>query len=136
MKRLIALTTATGVALAGSALVAPAAFAKDGDMKKRGDCTASSDYAVKVKQKKGQLRADFWVKNNAPAGASWTLDVTRDSATLVTSTKATVTNDDDDDDDSMHTAEAKWRTWASTTGGAMTFTASGPNGEKCEVTVP
>ena len=136
MKRLIALTTATGVALAGSALVAPAAFAKDGDMKKRGDCTASSDYAVKVKQKKGQLRADFWVKNNAPAGASWTLDVTRDSATLVTSTKATVTNDDDDDDDAMHTAESKWRTWASTTGGAMTFTASGPNGEKCEVTVP
>lgn len=136
MKRLIALTTATGVVLAGSALVAPAAFAKDGDMKKRGDCSASSDYAVKVKQKKGQLRADFWVKNNAPAGASWTLEVIRDGQTVSTSTKATRQNDDDDDDDTMHTAEAKWRTWASTTGGAMTFTASGPGGETCTVTVP
>jgi len=135
MKRLIALTTATGIVLAGSAIAAPAASAKDGDMRKRGDCSASSDYAVKVKQKKGQLRADFWVKNNAPAGASWTLAVTRDGQTLATSTRATRPNDDSGDD-TAHTAEAKWRTWASTSGGALAFTASGPNGEKCEVTVP
>ena len=136
MKRLIALTTASGVVLAGSALVAPAALAKDGDMKKRGDCTASSDYAVKVKQKKGQLRADFWVKNNAPAGASWTLTVTRPGQTLATSTKTTRPNDDSGDDDTLHTAEAKWRTWASTSGGALTFVALGPDNERCEVTVP
>lgn len=133
MRRSIALAVATGVALTGVLLAAPAASAKDGDMKMRGDCSASSDYAVKVKQKKGQLRSDFWVKNNAPAGASWTLTVKRGDQTLATSTRATRPNDDAGDDDSRHTAEVKWRTWAST-GGPLTFTATGPGGETCTVT--
>lgn len=132
MNRALALTAASAVALGSLALAAPAS-AKDGDVKMRGTCSAATDWVVKVKPKKGQLRADFWVKNTAPAGQAWTLAVTRGSTTLSTSTTATRATDDDGSDDTRYTAEAKWRTWTSP--GALTFTATGPNGETCTASI-
>jgi hypothetical protein len=117
----------------GSLALAPTASAKDGDVKQRGNCSASTDWAVKVKPRNGQLRADFWVKNTAPVGQSWTLTITPRGGTPVTSTKPTRATDDNGDDDSRHTAEARWRTWAAA--GPLTFAATGPNGETCSVTV-
>lgn len=133
MKRTIALAAASAVALGSLVALAPAASAKDGDRKSRGACTADSDFAVKVKDRKGALRIDFWVKNNA-AGQPWTLTVKQGDATVLTSTRSTVANDDDDDDDSRHTAEVKWRTTAAP-GGTLSFAAAGPAGETCTVTL-
>ena len=81
MKRITALTLVSAVALGGVVLTAPAASAKDGDLKQRGSCTSpsTSSWAVKVKPRKGQLRADFWVKNNT-TGQPWTLVITQNGA--------------------------------------------------------
>ena len=78
MRRLTALTVSA--ALAGGIALAPAlmvpAAAKDGDSKARGTCTASSTYAAKVKDRKGGLRVDFWVKNNT-IGQTWAYTLTQ-----------------------------------------------------------
>lgn len=134
MKRTIALAAASTVALGSLVALAPAASAKDGDSKRRGSCSADSDFAVKVKDRKGALRVDFWVKNNA-VGQPWTLTVKKGDATALTSTRPTVANDDDGDDDSRHIAEVKWRTTVAP-GGTLSFSAAGPNNEICTVTVP
>ena len=133
MKRTVALAAASAVALGSLVALAPAASAKDGDMKRRGSCSADSDYAVKVKDRKGALRVDFWVKNNA-IGKPWTLTIKQGATTVLTSTRSTIATDDDSDDDSRHTAEVKWRTTVSP-GAALSFAAAGPNGETCTVTV-
>ena len=104
-------TTAASALAVSVVTVAPAASAKGDQVKMRGDCSASSDWKVKVKTKKGQLRTDFWVKNNA-VGQEWTYRLTAvgDPGAGRKSTRA---NDDAQGDDSAHTAEVKFRSWAS-----------------------
>ena len=98
MNRAIALTTVSTLALGGLVLAAPAASAKDGDIKMRGACTApsSSHWAVKVKPKKGALRTDFWVKTDA-VGQSWSFTLTRaGDPGRRRASKSTIASDDDD----------------------------------------
>jgi hypothetical protein len=134
MNRVVALTAASALALTGLTVVAPAASAKGDQIKMRGDCSASSDWAVKVKTKKGKLRTDFWVKNNS-VGQEWDYTLTRGEDTPDTGRKSTRPNDDSSTDDRPHTAEVKFRSWVPTGNGTLTFTATS-NGETCTVTVP
>ena len=133
-----AVTAESAVVLGGLVAVAPTASAKDGDMKTRGTCSSTpnaSQYAAKVKARKGAQRADFWIKNNT-VGQSWTLTVTQDGQPVGTPiTKVTrATDDGPSSDDSLHTTEVKWRTWLTGTG-PITFSATAA-GETCTVTVP
>lgn len=139
MRRLTALTVsaalAGGIALA-PAFMAPAAFAKDGDSKARGTCSASSTYAAKVKDRRGGLRVDFWVKNNT-IGQTWAYTLTQGGTTVDSSTKATRATDDSSSDDTRHTAEVKWRTSLPSSVGALVFTAKSTSGpaETCTTTL-
>ena len=136
MRRRIALTAATGVALTGFAIVAPAASAKDGDLKSRGACNApsTSSWAVKVKPRKGQIRTDFWVKNNTVGGA-WTFTLTQAGKAIGSPvTKTAGASDDQGVDDTRHAAEVKFRTYAPDTAGALVFTAVSGD-QTCTVTL-
>ena len=137
MRRTTILMLASAVALAGGVAAAPAAAAKDGDMKTRGGCSAASTYVAKAKGRDGGLRVDFWVKNNT-VGQSWTYTLTQGGATVLQSTKSTRATDDDNSssDDTRHTAEVKWRAFASGAG-ALTFKAvSKATGETCSASMP
>ena len=138
MKRITALATASALALTGLVALAPAASAKDGDLKARGACTSpsTSSWAVKVKPRKGNLRADFWVKNNTVGGA-WTFTVQQGTGPASAPvTKTAGASDDQGVDDTRHAAEVKFRTYLPATAGVLTFTAISATGEECTVQLP
>jgi hypothetical protein len=135
MRRTTILMLASAVVLAGGVAAAPGAAAKDGDMKARGACSASSTYVAKARARDGGRRIEFYVKNNT-VGQSWTYTLTQGGTVVLTSTKKTRATDDASSDDSRHTAEVKWRAFASGSG-ALTFKAvSKATGETCTATMP
>jgi hypothetical protein len=139
MRTILALTAASGIALASMVAVAPAASAKDGDVKMRQSCTGGDSFSVvKVRERKGGLRTDFWVKNNA-AGRDWSFTLAQGAPTEVIAKAAKTTRASDDNpssrDDTRHTAEVKFRTYVPDTTRPLYFTATGPGGEICAVTV-
>ncbi|MBI1350231.1 MAG: hypothetical protein GC156_03850 [Actinomycetales bacterium] len=105
MKKALALASASSLALAGIVLGAPAAQAKNDQIRMSGACDApsTSTWTVKVKNKKAQLRTDFWVKTDG-VGQTWDFRLVRDDGgtqTLLTEdTKATVASDDSSSDSS------------------------------------
>jgi hypothetical protein len=110
MNKVLALTAASSLALAGIAFAAPAAQAKGSVVKMRGACEdpSTSDWTVKIKNKKGQLRTDFKVKTAAP-GQTWDFRLVsmvegQDPVLLAESSKVTVASDDDDSDDDSRSA--------------------------------
>ena len=139
MRKILALTAATGIALTSLVALAPAASAKDGDVKMSNTCTGGDAFSVvKVRDRKGGLRTDFYVKNNT-VGQTWTFSLAQGTAGNVVSsaTKATRASDDDSsssDDDSRHTAEVKFRSYLSNASGPLFFTATS-GGQTCSVTV-
>jgi hypothetical protein len=139
MRKILALTAASGLALTGLVALAPAASAKDGDVKRLNSCTGGSGDAfsvVKVRDRKGGLRTDFYVKNNS-VGQAWTFTLAQGGSTVgLPVTKVSRASDDDDssDDDSRHTAEVKFRTYLSSTARPLVFTAKS-GGEECTVTI-
>ena len=135
MRKALALTAATGITLAGLVGLAPTASAKDGDVKIRKSCSGDSFSVVKVRDRKGGLRTDFWVKNNS-VGQAWSFTLTQGGPQVASASKVTRASDDDSSssDDSRHTAEVKFRTFLSSPAGQLVFTATS-GGETCSVTV-
>ena len=136
MKRITALATATALAVSGLVAVAPVAAAKDGDQKARGACQSpsTSSWAVKVKPRKGQLRTDFWVKNDA-VGQAWTFTLKQNGADAAAPvTKTAGASDDQGADDSRRAAEVKFRTYVPDTTGPLLFTATSGS-QTCTVTL-
>jgi len=131
---LIATTAAAAIAVTGLVAVAPTASAKGDQIKRSGDCSSSSDWKVKVKTKKGQLRTDFWVKNNA-VGQEWTYTLTSGGTTVGPVVKSTRANDDAQGDDTAHTSEVKFRSWVALDSAPLVFLAKSGD-ETCEVKVP
>lgn len=126
-----ALALSTGIALA------PAAHAKNDDSRARGVCDKGSTYSAKVKDKKGGLRVDFTVKNNA-VGQAWAYTVTQNGAQVVSSTGTSKANDDNSSDDTRHTAEVKFRSVLTNNAGADTLVLRAVNattGEICSAPV-
>jgi len=130
---LLASAAASAIAVTSLVVVAPAASAKGDQVKMRGDCSASSDWKVKIKTKKGQLRTDFWVKNNA-VGQEWIYTLTSGGTTVGPVVKSTRANDDAQGDDTAHTAEVKFRSWADLGSTPLVFVATSGD-ETCKVTV-
>ena len=130
----LATAAASAIAITGLVAVAPAASAKNGDVKMRDTCSGDSTWVVKVKDRKKGVRADFWVKNNT-IGQAWDFTLTQGGSPVTSSTKSTRANDDSSSDDSRHTAEVKWRTRLSSGAGPLVFTATS-GGQTCTVTVP
>ena len=124
MKRITALATASALACTGIVALAPAAFAKDGDMKARGACSpSSSTWVAKAKSRDGGQRAEFYVKNNT-VGQTWTFTLTQGGKAVGSPvTKTTRASDDQGIDDNPHVAEVKFRTFVSG-GGQLVFTAT------------
>lgn len=138
MRKILALTAASGLALTSLVALAPAASAKDGDVKVRTACTGGDAFSVvKVRERKGGLRTDFWVRNNS-AGRDWAFTLTQGEpgTVIATATKTSRASDDNpsSSDDSRHTAEVKFRTFVSTPGSPLVFTATN-GGQTCTVTV-
>ena len=137
MRRTAALVLAAAVTASSGIALAPMAAAKDGDARLRGGCSAASTYVAKAKSRDGGLRVEFWVKNNT-VGQAWTYTLTQGGATVLQSTKSTRATDDDNSssDDTRHTAEVKWRAFASGAG-ALTFKAvNKATGETCSASMP
>lgn len=138
MRKILALTAASGLALTGLVALAPAASAKDGDVKQLTSCTGGDAFSVvKVRDRKGGLRTDFYVKNNT-VGQTWNFTLTQGGATVSTASKATRASDDDSssDDDSRHTAEVKFRSYLQNSAGELVFTAtSADQSQTCKVIV-
>ncbi len=80
----------TAAAVAVTALVTltavPAAFAKDGDVRVRGACTASSSAKLKLGHEDGRIDVEFEVDQNRN-GVPWKVTIRRNGA-LVASTTA------------------------------------------------
>lgn len=97
MKKALALTSASSLALAGIVLAAPAAQAKGNAIEMSGACSGTSTWNLEVKNKKAQLRTDFTVETDT-AGQMWDFTLVRDDAgtpTLLAETSmATVASDD------------------------------------------
>jgi hypothetical protein len=134
MRRTTALIVASAVGLAGGIALAPAALAKDGDTKARGNCSASSSFAAKVKSRDGGVRVEFQVKTDT-VNEPWKLTITQGGVSVLESTRTTRASDDDSNDDSYHAAEVKWWTFRPSGAGALVFSAVG-GGETCAVTIP
>jgi hypothetical protein len=139
MRKILALTAASGLALTGIVTLAPSASAKDGDVKMRQACSGGSSFSVvKVKGRDGGLRTDFYVKNNK-VGQAWVFTLAQGSsanvvASTTRSTRATNDVSSSADDDTRHTAEVKFRNYLSDGSGPLIFTATS-GAEKCLVTV-
>ena len=121
-----ALTTSAGLVLA------PAASAKDGDARYRAACDMGSRSDVKLRDKDGRIRVDFYVKNNQ-IGEAWNYTLTQNGTTVVTSTRSTRATDDSSDDDSRHTAEVKWKSYLTNAPGTDTIAARAVNAKTGEV---
>lgn len=123
MKKALALTTASGLAVAGLLAGAPAADAST-------DAESASAWGVKVTPKDSQLRTDFWV-TTAAEGQVWDFTLLRvegeQETVLAEQLGATVQTDE--------AAQVRFRTWVSTTDvGGLVFRAT-HNGETCTVTL-
>lgn len=77
---------ALAVMLAVAVAAAPAAFAKDGDLRVSGTCTRSSTVKLKLSDEDGRLEVEFEVDQNRN-GVPWKV-VLRRNGTLVTSATA------------------------------------------------
>jgi hypothetical protein len=136
MRKVLALTAASALALTGLVALAPAASAKDGDVKRTNTCTGGDSFSVvKVRARDGGLRTDFYVKNNT-VGQKWDFTLAQGGTTVSSLSKVTRASDDDDssDDDSRHTAEVKFRSYVKSPAGQLVFTAKSGS-ETCTVTV-
>lgn len=70
----------TGVLVATTLVAAPmAASAKDGDILRRGDCTARSDWKLKLSPENGRIEVEFEVDQNRN-GQKWNIRMKRDGS--------------------------------------------------------
>ncbi|MEZ5100704.1 MAG: hypothetical protein R3C15_13080 [Thermoleophilia bacterium] len=81
--RALALALVTGVGL----VAAPAALAKDGDVRVKGSCTASSTAKLKLSDEDGRIEVEFEVDQNRN-GVRWNVKLMRGGKQLA-STSAT-----------------------------------------------
>jgi hypothetical protein len=108
MRRLIALTAASGIALTGAVVAAPAASAKD-DTRSTGSCSGTSRWVADIGTDDGEIDVDFTVKTRS-TGQRWTYTLTQNGEKAYTSTRTTRADDNDGDDDNPGPlrAEVEW----------------------------
>jgi hypothetical protein len=86
MRKLLALTVLAAVALT----VAAGASAKAGpEVLKRGKCSGSATWKLKLKNDNGRIEAEFEVDQNL-AGKRWNVVLTRNGSVVLRATKTTL----------------------------------------------
>ncbi|MEX1295781.1 MAG: hypothetical protein AB1Z67_06400 [Candidatus Limnocylindrales bacterium] len=79
----------TGVLVATTLVAAPmTASAKDGDVIRRGDCTARSDWKLKLSPENGRIEVEFEVDQNRN-GQKWTIRMKRNGSLFWRGTRTT-----------------------------------------------
>jgi len=86
--RIRLLSIGLGAAAVVGLLGAGPAEAKSTDVIKTGDCSARSDWKLKLGPRDGQLRAEFEVDSNR-VGQSWHVTMTHNGATVANKTAVT-----------------------------------------------
>lgn len=66
-----------GLVTAGSFALAPAVSARDGDIIRRGDCGAASDWKLKLSPENGRIEVEFEVDQNR-VGDEWRVTLRKD----------------------------------------------------------
>ncbi|MEA2579988.1 MAG: hypothetical protein QOE83_880 [Actinomycetota bacterium] len=81
-------STIAVAAIVGLLGVAPAAMAKDGDVIKRGACSGSSDWKLKLSPENGRIEVEFEVDSNH-VGQTWHVRLTHDGNTFFQGNRVT-----------------------------------------------
>jgi hypothetical protein len=68
--------------------MAPSAQARAGDVVKRGSCSASSDWKVKLKPDNGRIELEFEVDSNTP-GQTWHVRIVQNGQRIFRGTRVT-----------------------------------------------
>jgi hypothetical protein len=75
-------------AIVGLLGVAPAAMAKDGDVIKRGACSGSSDWKLKLSPENGKIQVEFEVDSNK-VGQTWQVRLTQNGTKIFGGSRVT-----------------------------------------------
>ena len=101
---------------------APLAVAKDGDVIRRGNCTGSSDWKLKLSEEDGRIEVEFEVDQNRN-GVSWNVRLFQNGSQIARATRVT----------RGPSGSFEFRRVAPNTGGADSFRARATraSGEVC-----
>ena len=79
----------TGLLASGMLATAPATFAKDGDVVRTGNCSAASDWKLKVSPEDGRLEVEFEVDQNRN-GQVWNVTLKRNGTQFFSGQRTTM----------------------------------------------
>jgi hypothetical protein len=75
-------------AVAMALVAAPAGIAKDGDIIRRGNCTGSTDWKLKLSEENGRIEVEFEVDQNRN-GVSWNVRLFQNGSQIARGTRVT-----------------------------------------------
>jgi hypothetical protein len=87
MKKAFSIGIAAVIA-AGSLAIAPSATAKDGDIRKEGNCSGSTDWKLKLSEEDGRIEVEFEVDSNVN-GQEWRVTLKKDGERIYRRVKTT-----------------------------------------------
>ena len=76
------------VGIVGLLSTAPVAMAKDGDVIKRGSCSAASDWKLKLSPQDGKIEVEFEVDSNK-VGQTWQVRLTQNGTQIFSGSRVT-----------------------------------------------
>jgi hypothetical protein len=88
MKSVIAASVAALCGLTIAVAAAPAGVAKDGDVIRRGNCTGSTDWKLKLSEEDGRIEVEFEVDQNRN-GVSWNVRLFQNGSQIARATRVT-----------------------------------------------
>ena len=88
MRKLSTLWIAAALAVVAAAVAAPAALAKDGDVRVRGTCTKASSVKLKLSEEDGRIEVELEVDQNR-SGVRWTVAFKQNGKPLARRTAVT-----------------------------------------------
>ena len=88
MKKLSAAIVAGLCCLTIAVAAAPAGVAKDGDVIRRGNCTGSTDWKLKLSEEDGRIEVEFEVDQNRN-GVSWNVRLFQNGSQIARATRVT-----------------------------------------------
>jgi hypothetical protein len=88
MKTVSAAVVAALCGLTIAVAVAPAGVTKDGDIIRRGNCTGSTDWKLKLSEEDGRIEVEFEVDQNRN-GVSWNVRLFQNGSQIARATRVT-----------------------------------------------
>ncbi len=88
MRKVIAASVAALCGLTIAVAAASAGVAKDGDIIRRGNCTGSTDWKLKLSEENGRIEVEFEVDQNRN-GVSWNVRLFQNGSQIARATRVT-----------------------------------------------